>query len=370
MYPHDSHYNRSNTQAPRRPRRSAQGKRLRRRRRSNALPMLCTLLGLVLITTVVMALVRPGTPVQAAPPEDEAEAAALMEAADPETVTPPEVETPEFTIHTTPDTLPVADDFPSQYVVLLDLETGEVLVERDSEAVINPASMTKILTLLVAVENITDWNKTHTIDLEITDYCFFNRCSVVGYELGEVVYPREALFGCILCSGADACLALAEIACGSHEAFVEKMNEKVEELGLSQTTHFTNCVGLYDEDHHCSVRDMAIILKAALENEVCRTVLTTKIFNTQPTSEHPDGQVLSNWFIRRIEDLDMGDVTVLAAKTGYVSESGFCAASYAKNEEGREFLCVTGDSTGTWQSIYDHQKLYQTYCQSETAAAS
>ena len=77
---------------------------------------------------------------------------------------------------------------------------------------------------------------------------------------------------------------------------------------------------------------------------------------------HPEGQVLSNLFSRRIQYQDTGSVTVSAAKTGYVEESGFCAASYGTTTDGREYLCVTGKSTGTQQSIKDHAELYRTYC--------
>ena len=371
MYPHDSNYTDPAYEVFKRPRRSRR-KRSRRRRRRNGLLRLVVCVGLILIVGASLRhfLSSPKSPAPAdtSTPDVSTTDTSAEQTLSPSVSTPiePDPVVPPFTIHTTPDTAAVPDDFPSKYVVLLDMETGDVLTERGSNTVINPASMTKIMTLLVAVENITDWDASHPLDRTIADYCYSHKCSVVGYMLDEPIYAREALYGCILCSGADACLVLADLACGSHEAFVEKMNEKAAELGLSETTHFTNCIGLYDENHHCTPRDMALILKAALENDMCRQVLTTKKFQTQPTAQHPNGQALSNWFIRRIEDLDMGDVTVLAAKTGYVSESGFCAASYAKNESGREFLCVTGQSTSTWRSIYDHQQLYKTYGQSQT----
>lgn len=263
------------------------------------------------------------------------------------------------------DTVVIGESFPSKYAVLIELETGEILAERDSEAKINPASMTKILTLLVASEQIQDRSGTFTMTFDITDYCYVNKCSVVGYEVGEIIPVEELFYGCILSSGADSCLALADVAAGSHEAFVELMNEKLEELGVSETSHFTNCVGLYDKEHYCTVQDMALILKAALENAHCRQVMETKIYHTASTEEHPLGQDLSNWFVRRIEEQDTGVVEVHAAKTGYVDESGFCAASCGEAEDGRKYLCVTGKSTSTQQSIRDHAELYRTYIATE-----
>jgi len=223
--------------------------------------------------------------------------------------------------------------------------------------------MTKVLTLLVAAEHVADrLDDTFTMTIDITDYCFVNDCSVVGLDIGETVSIRELLYGCILPSGADASLGLATYVASSHEAFVELMNQKLEELGLSETAHFTNCVGLYDEDHHCTVYDMAMILKAAMDNPLCREILDTRAYETMPTEAHPEGQILSNWFLRRIEDKDTGDIDVVGGKTGYVVQSGNCAASCGEDPDGNRYICVTGDAGSGWQAIYDHVALYKTYC--------
>lgn len=250
----------------------------------------------------------------------------------------------------------------SEYAVLVDLDAGTIIAEKNSAAIINPASMTKILTLLVAAENISETEGTFTMTREIADYCYSNECSVVGYEVGEQIPIIELFYGCILCSGADACLALAELTSGAHDAFVELMNEKVQELGLSETTHFTNCVGIYDENHHCTVQDMALLMKVVLENSLCKEIMSTAVYTSSPTEEHPEGQVLSNWFLRRIEDQETGGITVSCGKTGYVPESGNCAVSYGKAENGSDYICVTGNGSSSWQVIYDHATLYQNYC--------
>lgn len=271
-----------------------------------------------------------------------------------------EPDDPPYALVVSGDTVQLGDELPSEYAVLIELNTGKILAEKNSQAVINPASMTKILTLLVAAEQITDTDGAFTMTREVADYCFSNECSVVGYEVGEVIPLKELFYGCILCSGADACLGLAEIAAGTHEAFVELMNQKVKELGLSETTHFTNCVGLYDEEHYCTVRDMALLLKAALENPYCREVLSTPVYLSESTPEHPEGQVLSNWFVRRMEEQKTGNIRVLCAKTGYVPQSGNCAASYGEDGAGNGYLCVTGKAYSSKQVIYDHAELYRT----------
>ena len=291
-------------------------------------------------------------------PEPEAEVPAALVF---EETAPPEPE-PLWTPAASADTVLLDDALPSAYAVVIDRSSGSILAEKDSESVISPASMTKIMTLLVAVENLKSLDDTVPITIDITDYCFVNDCSVVGYELNESATVRELLYGTILPSGADAALALAIYIAGSHEAFVELMNEKAEELGIAETTHFTNCVGLYDEAHHCTVRGMAVILNAAMENELCREVLDARTYETAPTPEHPEGQILSNWFLRRIEDKDTGDVEVIGAKTGYVMQSGNCAASCGRDSDGNEYICVTGNAYSSWRAIYDHVELYKTYC--------
>lgn len=269
----------------------------------------------------------------------------------------------------TASTVHLGEELPSSYAILIDRSTGEILAEKDADAVISPASMTKILTLLVAAEHLTpeQLDDTFSITLEITDYCYVNDCSVVGLDVGETVSVRELLYGTILSSGADAALGLANYVAGSHEAFVELMNEKLEELGLSETAHFTNCVGLYDENHHCTVEDMAVILQSAMDNELCREVLSAHTYETAPTPQHPDGQILSNWFLRKIEDHVPEGFEVIGAKTGYVVQSGNCAASCGVNADGEEYLCVTGNAYSSWRAIYDHVELYQTYCMAEKA---
>jgi D-alanyl-D-alanine carboxypeptidase (penicillin-binding protein 5/6) len=121
-------------------------------------------------------------------------------------------------------------------------------------------------------------------------------------------------------------------------------------------------VGIYNEDHHCTVTDMAMILKAAMDNELCREVLNAHTYDTAPTEQHPDGQTLSNWFLRRIEDKDSGEIEVIGAKTGYVNQSGSCAASCGQDSDGNLYLCVTGDAGSSWRAIYDHAALYKEYC--------
>lgn len=252
------------------------------------------------------------------------------------------------------------EDVASSYVILVDIDAREILVRRDEVSRMNPASMTKVLTLLVAVEHIGDLDDTFTITGEIADYCYVNDCSYAGFEKGDTVTVRDLLYGTILPSGADAALGLATYVAGSHEAFVEMMNEKLKELGLSGSAHFTNCVGIYDDNHYCTIYDMAVIMENAVSNDLCREVLSAHTYTTSPTKRYPQGIDLSNWFLRRIEDKDTGG-EVVCGKTGYVVQSGNCAVSYGEGKNGKRYICATANGKSGWGCIYDHVRMYKKY---------
>lgn len=266
-----------------------------------------------------------------------------------------------YEAHSTSDTLQLGEgDIVSEYAILIDADSGEILAERNAHVRMNPASMTKILTALVAAEQAEDLDDKLTITREITDYGYINDCSSAGFVIDERVSVRDLLYGTILPSGADAAVGLAVYVSGSQEDFVELMNDRLKELGLSKTAHFTNCVGVFDENHYCTAYDIAMILEAAIDNEICREVMSTRIHTTAKTLQNPEGLELSNWFIRRIEDKDSGG-KVLGGKTGYVAQSGNCAASFASLDNGRNLVCVTANASGKWRCIEDHVKLYKQF---------
>lgn len=267
---------------------------------------------------------------------------------------------PALTAQADENTVGLVGDVVSKNVVFIDVQEGRILAQQDAKMRISPASMTKILTVLVAAEHITDADDTFEITIDITDYSFSHGCSNAGFEVGERVTVKDLFYGTVLPSGADAAVGLAKYVAGSHEAFVGLMNEKLEELGLSETSHFTNCVGLYDENHYSTVYDMAVILKAAYDNEFCREILSRHMYTTSATPEHPEGITLSNLFLRRIEDSDTHG-EVLCAKTGYVVQSESCAASLGIGNDGKLYICVSAHSTSSWRCIKDHVAFYQRF---------
>ena len=348
----------------------------RRKKLRRMLPLLLAAAGLaagtgtVLLVRVLWKNIVPARP--APPPQEETPPAGDIPAI-PEDE-PEEEPEPEEIFRATPATVNLPDrvlnedgtpgpdeTLNSAYAILIDLDEGSVLVQRNGWTVIHPASMTKIMTILVAAEHILNYDNTAVVTQETIDYCIQNDCSIAGFQAGEEVPIMDLFYGTVLPSGADAAVTLAEYVAGSHAAFVELMNQKAEQLGIAGTAHFANCVGLYDEGNMCTVYDMAVILQAAMENPLCSQVLGLKTRDIPASELHPEGISLSNWFIRRIEDHMPAGVVIQGAKTGYISQAGSCAASVAKDGSGRRCLCVTAMAGSAWQCIFDHAALYETY---------
>ncbi|MCR5213128.1 MAG: hypothetical protein K6E10_01840 [Eubacterium sp.] len=251
----------------------------------------------------------------------------------------------------------------SAYMILVDMDSNTVVAERNSEALINPASMTKVLTVLTARDYLTEeqLDDTFIITQDIVDYYSDNECSAVGFLADDEVTVRDLLYGTIICSGADATLGLARYCCGSEDVFVEKMNEKAKNLGLSKDAYFTNPVGVYDENLHCTVKDIAIVMAEAEKDELLYDVLGAHFYTTSVTYEDlglPDGICLQNWYLEFIKDKEMNG-TVMGAKTGFVDEAGFCAVSYYESNSGKKYVCVTANTFSSRRSVHDHVAMYR-----------
>lgn len=248
----------------------------------------------------------------------------------------------------------------ANFAILVDADAGLVVAEKNGSAKMYPASMTKVMTLLVACEHITDLNEKLEITQDIVDYVKKEGASNCGFKAGEQVTMLDLLYGLILPSGADAALALVRRIAGSEEQFVALMNQKAQQLGISATTHFTNCTGLYNDNHYSTAEDMAIIMRAASQNSVAATILTTRSYTTQANNKRSTGLSFSNLFLKRIDTQTTGG-QVNFAKTGYVAKAGNCAVSYFTAASGRHFICVTGKTSGAWNVVSAHAALYSQY---------
>lgn len=245
--------------------------------------------------------------------------------------------------------------------ILVDAETGEVLGRKSSLKKIYPASMTKVMTLLVAVENLTeaDMEQKVTMTYEMLAPLVEDNASRVGYEVDEEASVRDMLYGLILPSGADAAVGLSLYIAGSEENFVKLMNEKALELGLEET-HFENCTGLHGKTHYTTCVEMSMIMKAAIENPICRDILSTYTYTTEPTEQHPEGIPLySNMFSRMYGD-EVEDVLIIAGKTGYTDQAAHCLVTYAE-KNGHGYISVIGGDYDKYASVYSTFAIYENY---------
>ena len=248
----------------------------------------------------------------------------------------------------------------SEGVLLIDAQTNTVVAEKNPDARIYPASMTKVMTALVACEKIENWDDTFTMTQEIIDPLYLADASLAGFVNGEKVPMLDLVYGAILPSGAEATEALAIYVAGSEAAYAELMNEKAAELGLKDT-HFVDASGLHDENHYTTLRDMAVILQAAMDNETCREVLSTTYYTCQPTEQHPEGLKIFNKFLSRVENRDRAGAEILGAKTGYTAQAMNCCASFGVSPKGRSLVCVTSKAWTSDFCIDDHIALYSKY---------
>ena len=291
-------------------------------------------------------------PTQDAPEESEPEETPAQEDPDEKTYTPASV---------TDATKTLDLELYSENALLIDLESNTVLVQKNADARIYPASMTKVMTVLVAAEHIENWDETFTMTQSIIDPLFLADASMAGFVHGEEVSMTELLYGAVLPSGAEATQALAIVTAGSEEAFAALMNEKAQALGLKDT-HFVDASGLHDENHYTTLSDMAIIMQAALDNPHCREVLTSVNHTSPATTQNPEGVAMTNRFLYRIRPQQTGNVDIQAAKTGYTAQAMNCCVSYGIMENGRAAICVTAHAWTGDYCIADHLALYGTYC--------
>lgn len=276
------------------------------------------------------------------------------------TEAPTEVETEPFRSAPalSPNTVELtADNMTSEHVVLINTQDNTILAQRNADTIIYPASMTKIMTLLVAAEHIENLEDTFTMTYEIIAPLIEADASRAGFEEGETVTMTDLLYGIALPSGADATIAVAISVCGSEEAFVDLMNEKAEELGLEHT-HFVNTSGLHDTNHYSTVTDIAMLMTYVMQNEICREILSTYQYTTSITEQHPEGILLESTMFSRMYGDEVTGITIEAGKTGYTDEAGHCLVSYAEDTNGKTYVGVVAKAPTYWRAIFDTFALY------------
>ncbi|MCI8777093.1 MAG: D-alanyl-D-alanine carboxypeptidase [Oscillospiraceae bacterium] len=230
----------------------------------------------------------------------------------------------------------------SNYILLTDIE-GNILYEKNSDERFYPASLTKIMTVIVALENLDDLDYSVQIPGYIYEYIAAEDASTAGFEAYDTVTVEDLLYGAILSSGAECCLTLADMISGTEYDFAALMNDKAEELGMDNT-NFTNCTGLHNYDHYSSAEDISVLLRYALQNSEFRRIFTRDSYYTE-TQYNPYGIVLNSTMFSFVED-GYYPFELLGGKTGYTQEAGLCLASAAEINE-KEYILVTAGADGS-----------------------
>lgn len=236
------------------------------------------------------------------------------------------------------------DNLYSSNAILIRLKDNAVLMQKNSEERVFPASMTKMMTAIVAIENLPDLNENIELTRSMFEKLYEENASMAGFQPGENVRTIDLLYGVILPSGAECCIALADHVAGSEQNFVELMNQKAENLGM-KNTHFENTTGLHNKNHFTTVKDLAILLSYALQNDTFREIFTTYCHSTPPTNKHPDGITFYSTMYEGLGDQNITGVEFLGGKTGYTSKAGLCLASLAEVGE-QEYILITAGAKG------------------------
>lgn len=220
----------------------------------------------------------------------------------------------------------------SEAVIIYDLTSEEVLIEKNSENIAKIASLTKIMTTITAIEKIDDLKETVTLD-ERTFLGLPMDASVAHLKVGDVVTYEDLLYASILPSGADATQALAVNLSGSISGFVNEMNALASKIGMNNS-HFVNVTGLDIENHFSSAQDIVKLLKYALKNDTFKKVYTTKKYTLM------NGLEVSSSVGAYNKALNLDLSRILGSKTGFTDEAGLCI-SVLFESDGHEFIMVT-----------------------------
>lgn len=243
----------------------------------------------------------------------------------------------------------------SEYAILINLNDDRILYEKKANEKMYPASMTKVMSALVAIEQIDDLNTTYVITEKDLQGLKEANASVAGFIEGEKVTYKDLLYGLLLPSGADASNALAHSLFGSQEAMVLKMNEKAKALNMRKT-HFVNASGLHDDQHYTTVYDMSVLLKEALKNDMFKTVFCSETYQTS------NGRMTMHSTAYKQSREHQLDISIISgAKTGFTNEASLCLASYVQ-QGSEEYIMVSGQTHSDSSQAYhleDALKMYQ-----------
>lgn len=214
--------------------------------------------------------------------------------------------------------------------IIMDMNSGAILYAKNIDEKEFPASITKIMTALVALENSKLTDKVHFTE-ESVAFLEYGDASI-GMQPGEEITMEDALYGMLLASANEVAYAIADTVGNGYDNFIRMMNEKAEELGCTNT-HFTNPHGLHDEDHYVSARDMALIASAAFQYEEFRKITNTYEYRIPPTNLVNEERVFQQYHQMLYDGTDTFYENCVGGKTGYTDQALSTLVSYLDNGE-------------------------------------
>ncbi len=217
-------------------------------------------------------------------------------------------------------------------LINLDDNSFPVVSQKNQDEKMYPASLTKIVTAMVALKNVDDLSKTTTVSKEAHDILLGSGAQVAEFKIGDTVSVEQLLYLTLVHSACDATEVLAEYVGGTREKFVDMMNEYVKSLGC-ENTHFTNPDGLHDENHYTTVSDMAKISLDAVQNETFMKIATTVEYKYGNTNFYHTNLMLRPGFVSYYYKYAQG------IKTGSTSEAGYCVVTKA-SKDGYNYLAI------------------------------
>lgn len=217
-------------------------------------------------------------------------------------------------------------------LINLDDNSFPIVAQKNVDEKLYPASLTKIVTAMVALNNVSDLSETTTVSQESHDALLGSGAQIAQLKVGDSITVEQLLYLTLVHSACDATEVLAEHVGGSREKFVEMMNDYVESLGC-ENTHFTNPDGLHDANHYTTVSDMAKISLDAVKNETFMKIATTVEYKYGKTNYFHTNLMLRPGYISYYYKYAQG------IKTGSTSEAGYCVVTKA-SKDGYNYLAI------------------------------